>query len=87
MLQPAKMHGMFCVLLKYPPPYFACILTAAERVQKIIFNVGLFYFSLSFLIGNLARSGGNGVGAAAVQQMEATMGGRDTTDGKEHHRY
>ena len=44
-----------------------------------IFTSSYFIFP-SFLIGNLAPSGGNGV-AAAVQQMEATMGGRDTTDG------
>ena len=34
MLIPAKMHGMFCVLQKYPPPSIACILTAHERVRK-----------------------------------------------------
>ena len=62
----------------------ACIFTPPGQDSFIFFlNIVLFYFSLSFLIGNLARSGANGVGAAAVQQMEATMGGRDTTDGRD----
>ena len=72
---------VFCKSIHHPlsPVYWQ----PTRESENIIFNVGLFYFSLSFLIGNLARSGANGLGAAAVQQMEATMGGRDTTDGRD----
>ena len=61
--------------------------------EHLSFFTSAFFLFPSFLIGNLAPSGPNGVGAAGVQQMEATMGGRDTRGGGDtiarqgHHRY